>query len=820
MIISYFFAHYVFDNDFLTFEFFVFLHLMMAFFVSFYYFLTKSHNSLASLIGSLALVFSGYSLIASSNWYYVIPSLFFLPLLLLLSDKLLYSGGLRWVVITGILRGVYFYSGNAQYFAFTLIFEFLYLLFSYRKVSGSARFLLLLERYLLSLLITLVVITPLLFSQLSVVGDSLRGNNNFITYVISKPSSPVDLFLGSFFVSPLVSSASPFAYAPSSFIQIYFVGVLFALMFLVGAYLSFSQKKNFSEASIIKNNLDLFWLAIISMVLSLGLLGVIYLVGAFIPVIKNFSNPFKITLYTNFFIIAFGTVVFGWFVNNKFSKKIIIFIVSLFFIILSYHLFVSSGVAWSYYGDSLPLNLKLHQDFGDYRFVSVFTNSAIQPTDVKHSSNDNNFAHSKTLTQNFATYYSLNHISGYEPFEDLLTHKTIPISRFGISGHHLNLTTLRDYGVKYILIHPTSLEFHDELSNLSLMGMFGEFLILNQSGVKPLVFSDSVLPDYSLEGSIISFKTSVSYNQNFTVNLLFKNNYFVSVDGDNVPVVIDDLGRLSFSVPIGTHNVVIRYIPVEFFYGIIISLIILIIIGVYIVRRKNFRGFLSSLNFRTLSIKRKKSFFVIFFIFLLLLFFYLLFVSFFTPKNFSGVINERTNLLLEFSDVGMNIFRGRLFLNDIAVFGGSGNFSIGSAILGVDYGNSLKKTIVGKSPIIIFSEVILHNLSVSSNSLNFEDFSVCDNPLMISIPRSLNNSYFNISSDYLLLKNFSFKPLNKAYISSGSDGLFINGVSNNSLIINVSVEKFVHGKIIVGDGGISVSKCLSLPLIPNNNLYY
>ena len=81
LILSYALAEYVFGNPFLTLELFVFIHIILGY-CCMYFFLRSQHvRKLIALLGSLAFVFSGYALSASSSWYYVAPVLVFLPLL-------------------------------------------------------------------------------------------------------------------------------------------------------------------------------------------------------------------------------------------------------------------------------------------------------------------------------------------------------------------------------------------------------------------------------------------------------------------------------------------------------------------------------------------------------------------------------------------------------------------------------------------------------------------------------------------------------------------------------------------------------------------
>ncbi|MEK6919109.1 MAG: hypothetical protein AABW73_03640 [Nanoarchaeota archaeon] len=814
MILSYFLSHYIFHNDFFTIEIFVLIHLILAFIVAYLFINSKTKNELISLLASIAFIFSGYVIIGSANWYYVVPTALFLPLILLLDDYLLKDPTFKKAIVLGAVRGIYFYSGNAQYFAFTLIFEFLYLLSmckrrNWENIKGLA------EKYVFSAIFTIAIAIPLLVPQLLTVNDSLRGSRNFIGYIFSLPSSPSDLFLGSIISYPLVHSSSSFGYSGGDFISIYYSGALFSIIFFIGLFYSLYKYK----WKIIKKSEVITNMAVLSIILSIGYFGLVYLLGAFLPVIKNFSSPFKITLFTNFFtIVAGGMFASKFLINKEKGKKLLYTIcVVLFSLLLIYHLSISHKVAWSSYGDKLPLNTSLFKELNlsGGRFVSVFTNSSHNPSNIKYSNYTSSFPESYYLSQNFATYYGLDHISGYEPFIDKLTEEKIPISRTGLSGVTLNISSLEEYGVMYVIVPHDSLSYHNELVGLETIYKNSELSIIKLPSSKAYVFYGGGSIPYNIDKKSLSFETNFSSPNIITINLLYKKDYLLRVDGEKYSYGKDSLGRIAIDLPSGYHDLVFKYDLKKIYLFLLLSFFIIACLSCYCFFTRK------SITPKIIS-KRDKDFqFIIrwwmtaaLIIFVILLFLFLLKNQILRPSSIEGIINERTALGVSIGKISDNLLTGTIAFYDVSV---SNSFHADSIIIYLSYYQTVKNTMKFSRPQVIFKTVEINGLSI--NSSLHDRPATCINPLAISVNSNYYNKSLVISSDRLVLDNVRFIPLNKAYLSFNSS-VMINRI-NNSLKANISVEKYISGSVDIGEGSKNhVNSCISLPLKSDTILYY
>lgn len=837
MIVSYFFSHYIFGNDFLTFEIFVLIHLLFGFFAISLFLSKVIREKFVLFLASLSFVFSGYVIIATSNWYYVIPTIIFLPILLYLNDKLREGGGLCEIIFLGLARGIYFYAGNAQYFAFAALFEFGYFILSNFYYKRDKSLLLTLEKYMLSWIAAIIVILPLLSGQLSVVKDSARGETSLIGYILSLPSSLKDIIFGSSIVYPLAHSSNVFSYSPPSFIHIYYIGAIFALFFIFGGiYLIFKYR-----TSSLRKLHPSFWLGIIAILLSLGYKGVIYIAGAFLPVINNFSNPFKITIFTNFFVICFGAIVFSTFyeklkIRLKSIKKIFAFIFILTLIILIYHLHVSSQIAWSYYGDKLPLNLSNFNNLGleGHRIISVFTNSSIDPQKVKYSTNTLNFAEAPGLSQNFATYFSVDHVAGYEPFEDEITNELLPITRLGISGQHINLTMLAEYGVKFVFLSGDSRAFHSELMNLTEIYKKDKIIILLVPNAKSYVFSEDTEIPYERLVSGVSFKTNFNETKIVTLNFIYKKEYRVEINGKASEIYADKLGRMFINVPAGTNDVRLFYYPMAFVKGIEIAFIALIILFVYLIFRKKVvfilkktseAKFISKVLLYFNEKKKVRKLILLLILILLILFLFIAKTSIFEANNLSNLAKERTNLNVKIGSTQTHLLSGQIYLNGINISnpGMNGRFYSEKIVIYIDYIDSIKETLNAGKPQVIFREITLINSSFYYERLGLNP-GVCAEREQLNIEMEKLSDKVYLKSTKINIFGAKFLPLNKAFFTISNTSIY-QEEKLSILDANMAIEKYVHGNISISssDKGAYLKKesyCISLPLKVLSNLYY
>jgi len=816
-IISYVFVHYIFGNDFLLFEVFTLIHFILGFLAMFMFVFYKTKDNFISFISSIAFVFSGIFLSLCSFWYYVSPVIVFLPLILYLNDRMM-GGKFKWIMLLGISRGVLFYAGNAQFFAFVVFFEFLYFMLN-RYQEDWKRFVSHFVNYFLSFILTLAIMFPLLLSQFSVLSNSSRGDIPFISYAISEPVNPLEFIVGSLLPSFISGSFDLF----KRFGPLHCAGIIFFISFVIfGARLIWKYKK-----SSLKEVDSTFWCGIVSAVLSFGLIGGFYLIGAVLPIVKNFRGPYKLVVITVFFVVAFGAIEISKFMKRRNFGKLKEFFLVLLFVIV----FLNSIGNVIYFSTSFSLdefqerNVNMIGGFvgglnlSEGRIVSVITGSNYSPKSIGDERGATEYPDWILIRKNYATYGSLNHLSGYEPFKDSLTSEKIPISAGGVFDKTLNISSLEEYGVNYIVIARGGVEFHPELRNLSKHYSDENVIIYETRNPKGIVFSDGGDIDYIELSNGVNFLTDFSEGKNVTVNLLCKKNYIAQIDGKTGKILCDSFGRINIYVPEGGVGVKVVYVNREFYGGVIIS-IILFTYFIYLLlnRRKinNFVGRIWNKIPRRKIFKRKLLIFVI----LIFVFGGAIFLQVSDDKNIEKFIESRTGLDAEIEEVKLNPFTGRIVLGNVDLFRLYKKiFSSRVVVLDVSYINSIESSFREKSPQVILDlevrEVIFF-VKVKRDSGGD-----CSNHLNLSIPEGFFEEYETVE----LRRNFSTKikiiPFSKAFFEfSGMellrDGekIFVDG--------DIRFERYLSGEIKFVDGDLRLEEeksCILFPLSEKGPLF-
>lgn len=814
LFISYLLAHFFFGNDYLLLEIFVLIHLIASFFVLFLFFRTKKIDPFVSMLASVAFLFSGYLLIATASWYYVIPTAFFLPLILFLSERLLRSNALWPAILLGVSKGVYFYSGNAQYMFFTLFFEIIYLIVTFAMAQKKDRVnaLSIVERYLVSMVIMGIMILPLLGSQLATVHDSFRGERSFFSYLFSLPLSPPELVQGMLLPYPLVSSSHSFSYIGGQFISIYFSGLLFSLTYLFG--IGYFVRKY--RHRVLSHLPPSFLMSVLAIVLGMGFLGGLYLFGSLLPIVRNFSNPFKLTLFVNFFVILFGAEMLSSFLS--FQKKRAVwrrnFFLSLFTVIflalLTYHVFHASALAWSYYGDTLPLAPLPYASSleENYRLVSYFEESSYDPRQIKTASPHTTLLHAPFLTQNFATYYQLDSLGGYEPFIDKTTTRAIPLDRFGAKNVLFNETTLEEYGVRYILA-PSDIT--PSFERAFLLSTHGIVSLYELPSPRPLVFVENGEPlSFSREEGGLKIYTNFSQEQRVTINFLFKEGYHLKEGASSIPLLPDNYGRITFLAPEGERTFSVSYSVESLLVLLVLSTTILVFLMLYLLYRDPFLLVLDKARLPSflLALSKRKVFFFLGFLFLILL--ALLGNATLRPQNVESIAQERLHLPLEIKETSFSPFSLTYVLSDVKIRKGETVvFSAQKIILRGSILSTLQESYSRRKPILVFDSVRGERVIIL-----LPEFSPTPSPCPTPFKSTLLFSEdvpSTLSFPSIDIERIFFSPLTEIEADFSSDD--ISG--------KVLIEKYVSGEITLGEGTTSLTTdhCVVLPLRETSLLY-
>jgi len=578
-------------NEYLLFEIFVALHILLGF-IATYILLRKTNTPAAtSLIGAIGATMSGYLIIASSNWFYAAPTALYLPLMLLLAKTSFEKPEKKTAIISGIVRALYFLSGNLQYFVFTCFFELVYVALlalernsteqsqSARQETNSR-----LAHYIASIAITAVLCLPLGILFVQNMGDSygrmgLLGMRN---YLLTPAADPVDFVLGNILPYPLYGARNTVASAPAAFSNIYYTGTILFLAALAAGAMLF---KKHGKATLTKY--PFATLAILATLLSFGIIGIIYLLMTIVPVWNKFSSPFKFTLYADFFIAAFGAQALAMLLEKISASKrttctAAITIVFVLAMILNVH--YSSQVPYSDYHSQFPIDAGLFSDFRDGRVMDYSTGSYYaMPLRHLQNKSDAQYDESVFMTRDFATYYGLYSISGYEPLQSEYQVTKLPIRWDAPNDRSLPVGWLSEWGVKYVFIPCDSLKYHPELWKMPINTDYSDqgLLIAQNNQARPLAFCNKANNmEYNLTNNGMQITIQTDRADNCTATLVYNKNYGITINGKPATAAPDDLGRITFQIQ-GNSAVQIRYEDRTLPYATVAAIVLLAILVLF-----------------------------------------------------------------------------------------------------------------------------------------------------------------------------------------------------------------------------------------------
>lgn len=429
---------------------FAVIHLIAAYVVMHALLSKKGIRSSICSIAASSFSLSGFFLIAGRSWYYMLPVAVWAPLIVLCLDQiLLRRTSIKWQLLLAFAIGMYFHSGNAQMWFYSLFFGLIAIASAWLTRTTT-------RTRLLSLIPPTVaglgVAFPLLCLQFLETKDVWRhhdaGNISGISLL------HILIPLGKWTAN---SQNQAFPQELNHFGFIFGAPLLVALVILIARLTVFNSDRNLI-ASVIGNNL---WLPalLLSMFMACGTPGVAWDLLAWLPVFNKFTQSAKLVAFVTIFgIIIAATIIerlLSW-ISSDFSdsrnvcfsnRRIEVVLVSIGVLTLSIHLwncdssFYNFADAPSYAGLPAALLNRCAIKEGDITEGNRIL--AIAPDRSRTG------GFTSSLNQNFPTRYNVVSLTGM----DLL-----------VSTNKSTLKVLEDcfknsravtsaYGVKWLVVH-------------------------------------------------------------------------------------------------------------------------------------------------------------------------------------------------------------------------------------------------------------------------------------------------------------------------------------------------------------------------------
>ncbi len=584
---SYFIATFIFQNEFLTIEVFTILHLMLGFFTMFYLLHhILSLHLIPSSLGALCWALAGFNLIIGRSWYYMNPTIFWFPLLIIFMLNL---QNLRkswsWVIALSLSLGLYFHAGNVQMWVYSCIFLGVFFILIWFAQKLTKKDLL----YLIPVsLIALSIILPLLYVQLNELQGIDRNvgpsdgiwhslKSLFLPYPLSKDSHPLPL--GSIDHETISSY--------------YYSGTTLAILGCVGTILYLVRPKNYL-------NFSFAILTILTFIFCLGPDGYLWTWLHQLPMLNKFQEPAKFLPFFNFFMLVTGSVFLHEMIlkiKKPHAKNI--FVAAIFIVTLSFVFYlvaIARASLYSYHNktyETLDPGFEKHLREKPVRILGFAPERTIAPN------------YSQSLKHQFPTFFKVFAPFGYDPLVSALSesHKIITtfhsdpnlaadiygISFFIISplveNPILSPNPTRHYAERNLLEH-TRRELLTQLKEKSSLVLKNElgYELWKTSSSQPLVFLDHPEKNplrFSVNGQGIKIQLPSQINSpidiKIIVNFLWRKNFKAFAnDHKIVSLEKDHWDRMLITIPRDAKWIELRYAP-PWGKGFLLGLICLIV---------------------------------------------------------------------------------------------------------------------------------------------------------------------------------------------------------------------------------------------------
>jgi hypothetical protein len=426
--ISYAIAHYILGNDLYVLDVFYWLHAVLGFCVMLAILRHFKMHFMLQFLAAACFTFSGYFLIAGRSWYYMIPTLLWLPSLFLVMLKREQLQGYWWLALGGVV-GLYFHAGNAQMWVYVMLCCGLYWLW---EVARKRQVTLVIDSVCAGLL-ALAIMTPILLPALEHLAEVSRSGGGGANIAASLAAM--------FLPGPLVDGADPHGMAsvhPETIGQLYYSGTIFTvsavlcIIWLMGQKAPWQSKRCWQI---------LPWVAclLFSFVAALG--GTVWTLLAHLPVLDKFSHPFKFLPLIHFFSIVVGTLFLSWLLHDvptRYSRLVFAALAVVVTLLLQHHLVRSRTAFYSYLETAYPeLSQELYAELSTAQRVF-----AVAPPRFRGQQYVWSFVH------NLGTVYQQQVFSGYDPLcgysmPNLLINRNLVNKQ----------ASLADYGVSHLVLY-------------------------------------------------------------------------------------------------------------------------------------------------------------------------------------------------------------------------------------------------------------------------------------------------------------------------------------------------------------------------------
>lgn len=502
----------------------------------------------AALFGALTWALNPFSIVVSSFWVTVSPTVALLPWTTLLSLRTLDQGRPEDIALLVGARALLFYAGYVEYFLYAVLFEAAFA----AAVSTRRRA----ARWLASFPLTALACLPLLLPLLGQVRVSAErsGALPYLTFA-NDDARPRAWLLGLLW---------PFPYGPGRLLgfsklvrPISHLGWAGAALAAYGAARSFREKSRAAAASVALAALALAW--------AFGWLDrALYA----LPILNRFRFHLKLLLPADFFLVVLAAAAFG---RLRLSRQVGLALVALQAANLLALAATTPAQCLIVDVDRPPLSEPLRAEISEGRIASLGTG---RPAPSRYA---------PTLGFNYATLWGLYHFAGYDPL--------VPIGHF-VEAYGANEDALlneaafekdfpermRRWGVRWLVVQAGVRErYAAALKALGARPRFydAERVVYETSGALPLAYWQDGRPGRPPEAAFAVNEAWVDVDDarggRLVVSVLRQAGFSAAVDGRPAPLFVTDDRQFAVDVPPGRHRVALAYEEPAFLLGLALA---------------------------------------------------------------------------------------------------------------------------------------------------------------------------------------------------------------------------------------------------------
>ncbi len=488
-----------------------------------------------SIAASQAFVFCGYNLIIGRSWYYMIPMILWLPLLAFTLFRFAQAASSRWIAVASLTVGIGFHSGNAQMWIYLLVFWLLGAALLISRQPREAK-LVSLKAVGIALVIGMGIAAPLFIPQFQFASEMHRQ---------SQFNSGIGRsLLALIFPHPIAQVGFPDGWwpdprGPGKLGQMFYAGTVFTLCALAATFFWLRDKQRTLTTPAVF--LILGWLAFW---LSLGKSGGLWSLLGFLPPFNKFDHPFKFLPFLHFFWIIAGAVFLeqrwaAWEERKKIRARFGVALLSI--LLVGYHL-TQANAARYLYGD-VTYPPYPHQIL-DLLQANAGPGVKKYRVDTMSPRWDPYRGYLLALRHNFATYYGITMLDGYDPLVGATTESHV----FSLKMERDQANGMKKAGVATQMVYRDARLLMGKIDNPDPMA----FALENTAVQFPY--------DANFSGLEVTNPQNRS-SKKVVLNYLARPRLRAWVDDVKTSVEADDWGRMVIPTPNGWKKIYVVYSP-------------------------------------------------------------------------------------------------------------------------------------------------------------------------------------------------------------------------------------------------------------------